>query len=120
MPELRYTKLGSPSAVYATALAPIFQGHPLWYPEPHGSGEVQLCDVGYIDDGAFVRVLNVYPETGVDRSLYDFWRESKFDFPDGAKPISPKFTIPNVRDNDFAPGVYKSEGLHEMDGQIQM
>ena len=45
--------------VYAACLLPYGLGYPLWFPEPHGTGEAQIGDVGYIDEeGRFMRILN--------------------------------------------------------------
>ncbi|KIP06080.1 hypothetical protein PHLGIDRAFT_471407 [Phlebiopsis gigantea 11061_1 CR5-6] len=114
MPELHHTKKASPSEVYATALAPLLEGYALWYPEPHASGEVRLCDVGYIRDGAFVRILNASPDT--ERSKVDFWTPR----PDELTPLSYSSIICDTRNKAFAPGVYRSEGLEETEGQLQI
>ena len=51
------------SKVYHDELMSLGKGHPLWCPEPHSSGEAQIGDVGYIFEGAFVRLFNaISPE----------------------------------------------------------
>ena len=44
--------------IYASQLVHLRYGHPLWYPEPEESGEVDIGDVGYITDGTFNRLFN--------------------------------------------------------------
>lgn len=44
---------------YANELKSLGYGYPLWYPEPSKNGEVQIGDVGYIEDGQFQRWFNV-------------------------------------------------------------
>ena len=46
------------SEIYASQLVHLLYGHPLWYPEPEESGEVDIGDVGNIDGGKFVRLFN--------------------------------------------------------------
>ena len=46
------------SEIYASQLVHLGYGHPLWYPEPTKSGDVEIGDVGYIDDGHFYRLFN--------------------------------------------------------------
>ena len=49
--------------VYADELTSRGHGYPLWYPEGSQAGILKgiprIGDVGYISDGAFVRLLNV-------------------------------------------------------------
>ena len=47
------------SDVYSTCISPYMQGYPLWFPEPHDTGEPQIGDVGYLHQGAFVRLFNI-------------------------------------------------------------
>ena len=50
------------SDTYAQELFPLGFGHPLWYPQPSGltgNEKIDIGDVGYIEDGAFVRLFNV-------------------------------------------------------------
>lgn len=41
-------------------------GHPLWFPGPEASGEVQIGDVGHISEGRFRRLFNAANEEGLD------------------------------------------------------
>ncbi|THH02772.1 hypothetical protein EW026_g167 [Hermanssonia centrifuga] len=45
--------------IYASQLSHHGEGHPLWSPEPSKFGEVEIGDVGFIQDGAFFRLFNV-------------------------------------------------------------
>lgn len=45
--------------IYAKHLFKLGKGYPLWQPEPTRYGEVQIGDVGFLDDGAFYRTCNV-------------------------------------------------------------
>lgn len=52
--------MATPSAAstYAGQLLDRGYGLPLWRPEPTGFGEVEIGDVGFVDDGAFHRLFN--------------------------------------------------------------
>ncbi|EKM58895.1 uncharacterized protein PHACADRAFT_249008 [Phanerochaete carnosa HHB-10118-sp] len=51
----------APHEIYASGLQRLSVGHALWFPEPHESGEPQVGDVGFIREGAFVRLFNLDP-----------------------------------------------------------
>ncbi|KAJ3528305.1 hypothetical protein NM688_g8017 [Phlebia brevispora] len=51
--------MGQAAEVYAEQLNPLSLGHPLWFPDPIDAGEIQIGDVGYIDDGSFQRLFNI-------------------------------------------------------------
>ncbi|KIP05418.1 hypothetical protein PHLGIDRAFT_14562 [Phlebiopsis gigantea 11061_1 CR5-6] len=44
--------------VYAEQLLPRGHGLPLWEPEPSELGEVEIGDVGFIDEGGFCRIFS--------------------------------------------------------------
>lgn len=46
------------SEIYASQLVHLGYGHPLWHPEPTKFGDVEIGDVGYVDDGCFYRLFN--------------------------------------------------------------
>lgn len=92
-----------PSAVYASKLFSLGQGYALWYPEPHVTGEVQVGDVGYIDDGAFIRLLNV--RAAVPPITY--WQTA---FENSELLSEEAFRI-DVRVNPLSPGNYHSYGV---------
>ncbi|EKM58911.1 uncharacterized protein PHACADRAFT_249027 [Phanerochaete carnosa HHB-10118-sp] len=45
--------------IYTSSLQMLNVGHALWFPEPHHSGEPQIGDVGFIREGALVRLFNL-------------------------------------------------------------
>ena len=47
------------ASVYAEQLASKGRGIPMWYPEPSGSGEVEIGDIGFLHNGGFHRLFNV-------------------------------------------------------------
>ena len=70
------------AVVYAEQLVSRGHGHPLWHPEPFTSfGAVELGDVGYVSEGAFVRLFNAL------RSAQD--RANARGVPQGFAPFLP-------------------------------
>lgn len=57
--KVRSRPPSSLSDVYASCMASYIWGYPLWFPELHDTGEPQIGDVGYLDEGAFVRLFNI-------------------------------------------------------------
>lgn len=49
----------SPYTAYSSSMSSLGLGYALWCPEPHNTGELQVGDVGYIRDGAFIRLFNI-------------------------------------------------------------
>ena len=54
--------MGEAARVYAEQLGSLSLGHPLWFPNPTATGEVQIGDVGFLEDGSFHRLFNVMVE----------------------------------------------------------
>lgn len=81
--------------VYASELAPRGRGTPLWYPEPSESGEVEIGDVGFLQDGGFHRLFNIT----VDET-HPF---NKDGVPEGFTPLTDKPRI-NFRPGDIPKG----------------
>ncbi|KIP05411.1 hypothetical protein PHLGIDRAFT_119846 [Phlebiopsis gigantea 11061_1 CR5-6] len=52
-----------PWNVYASELVRLGYGHPLYYPEPTHLGEVEIGDVGIVQEGRFFRLFNATRET---------------------------------------------------------
>ena len=71
----------APDVVYPSCLSTLYQGHALWYPEPHVTGEAQIGDVGYISEGAFIRLFNL--NSARPEHQVAFWDTTKFE------PIAP-------------------------------
>ena len=62
------------SDIYAQELFPLGFGHPLWYPQPSGltgNQTIDIGDVGYIEDGAFVRLFNVTKDEDGNKNKVD-------------------------------------------------
>ncbi|GJE97254.1 WD40 repeat domain-containing protein [Phanerochaete sordida] len=98
-----------PSEVYAFSLAPVGEGYALWYPEPHESGgEVQLGDVGYVQDGAFMRLFNV----AEDKELRIIGVPGSKAFPN-PEILSKDAMLLDTRPQPLAPGTHRSEGVIE-------
>lgn len=43
---------------YTKALLKKFHGHALWEPDPGTDAPVELADVGYVQNGAFIKLFN--------------------------------------------------------------
>ncbi|EKM58764.1 uncharacterized protein PHACADRAFT_72830, partial [Phanerochaete carnosa HHB-10118-sp] len=100
--------------VYASSLFPTNEGYALWYPEPHESGEVQIGDVGYIADGAFIRLFNV----ANDKELrIAGWPQKAFPNPE---PLSNDAMLLDVRERPLMPGPYRSDGVVETSGNVHL
>jgi hypothetical protein len=60
----------TPWAVYVHELVHLGNGYALWEPNPGNDPEVELADVGYLEDGAFIRLFNASKDCGdVSNSL---------------------------------------------------
>lgn len=95
------------SDIYSSTLSSTLQqGYPLWFPEPHGTGEVQIGDVGFIEDGGLVRLLNV--DMGSPEHAVTEWQTAYT-----PSPLPARALHPDTRPNVFSPGTYKSRGIEE-------
>ena len=84
------------------------KGYPLWFPEPHDTGEPQIGDVGYLEDGAFVRLFNINVS---DTNLHvTRWKRS-FTV---AEPLDPTAFDADPR-KVLLPGAYHSNGTAKRD-----
>ena len=54
----------APWTIYAEQLVPRRNGHALWEPNPGDDPAVELADVGYLKDGAFIRLFNASKDPG--------------------------------------------------------
>ena len=50
--------MAAPWTIYSDQLVPRRNGHALWEPNPGDKPAVELADVGYLKDGAFIRLFN--------------------------------------------------------------
>lgn len=103
-----------PSEVYASSLFPTNEGYALWYPEPHESGEVQIGDVGYIVDGAFIRLFNVADDKELKIAG---WPHKAFPNPE---VLSSDAMMRDVRDRPLMPGSYRSDGVVETSANVHL
>lgn len=98
-----------PFVVYPSSLFSLGLGYALWYPEPHETGESQIGDVGYVNDGAFIRLFNINdskPEHQVT-----FWHTPfKITNP---LPGSENVFRPNKQHRAIDDGPYLSRGVQE-------
>lgn len=105
------------SVIYATNLASVLKtGHALWSPEPHVTGEVHLCDVGYVsDDGAFVRLFNASPCQS--RPQVEYWdpRFSSLVHLEG-----PAVSSIERKERAYQPDEYASDGVVKTKGRVKM
>lgn len=90
------------SEIYLTQLRTLGEGDALWFPEPHTTGEVQIGDVGYVHQGAFIRLFNaINPEEHAppDSGL-----------PENFTPLdAPRVRYQDVRKRALAPGHHSSK-----------
>ena len=62
----------APDVVYPSRLADLYQGHALWYPESHNTGEPQIGDVGYMSGGSFIRLFSLNSSLKPEQQV-TFW-----------------------------------------------
>ncbi|EKM58873.1 uncharacterized protein PHACADRAFT_248974 [Phanerochaete carnosa HHB-10118-sp] len=102
----RFRRLPSaPDGIYSSSLETLCLGHALWYPEPHVTGEVQIGDVGFIRDGAFVRLFNL--DTSAPEKKVKFW---PIPFED-IEPLPPSVLQIDSRSSPLVPDHYCSHGV---------
>ncbi|OCH91588.1 hypothetical protein OBBRIDRAFT_792064 [Obba rivulosa] len=91
---------------YARGLHHLGHGMPLWKPEPPESGEVRICDVGYLKNGGFRRIFNA-SQDGDNGSV-----------PDGHLPyvLSPRLL--QIRPNVLPPGYLFSRDIVHMSSHL--
>ncbi|GJE94285.1 WD40 repeat domain-containing protein [Phanerochaete sordida] len=105
----------SPFVVYPSNLFSLKLGYALWYPEPHKpTGQPQIGDVGYIREGAFIRLFNI----NVSKSDHgvEFWKPPyEPEDPPGADVF-----LLDQRSGPITPGHYPSRGVRkkELGGSV--
>ncbi|EKM58886.1 uncharacterized protein PHACADRAFT_248998 [Phanerochaete carnosa HHB-10118-sp] len=95
----------APDEIYSSSLETLHLGRALWYPEPHATGEPQIGDVGYIREGAFIRLFNV--DTSAPEKKVTFWPISFEDI----EPLPPHVLQIDPRRRPLAPDHYCSHGV---------
>ncbi|EKM58839.1 uncharacterized protein PHACADRAFT_248935 [Phanerochaete carnosa HHB-10118-sp] len=96
--------LSTPDKIYSSGLKTLYLGRALWYPEPHESGEPQIGDVGYILEGAFIRLFNL--NVSVPENAVMFW-EPPFEI---TEPLPPGLLRIDRRRRPLAPDHYRIHG----------
>ncbi|EKM58779.1 uncharacterized protein PHACADRAFT_248869 [Phanerochaete carnosa HHB-10118-sp] len=97
----------SPDEIYASSLQTLHLGHALWYPEPHETGEPQIGDVGFVYEGAFVRLFNL--DASAPDKAVKFW-DPPFEI---TEPLPPAVFKVSHRHNPLVPGHYRSQGMEK-------
>ncbi|EKM58801.1 uncharacterized protein PHACADRAFT_88684 [Phanerochaete carnosa HHB-10118-sp] len=96
----------APDEIYSSCLQTLHLGHALWYPEPHETGEPQICDVGFIHEGAFIRLFNFDPDLSQEKKV-KFW-EPPFTI---TEPLSRNLLRVDRRQRPLVPAHYCSHGV---------
>ncbi|EKM58786.1 uncharacterized protein PHACADRAFT_73658, partial [Phanerochaete carnosa HHB-10118-sp] len=91
--------------IYASSLQTLHLGHALWYPEPHESGEPQIGDVGFMFEGAFIRLFNL--DTSAAEKKVTFW-DPPYKI---TEPVPPGVFKIDRRRQPLVPGNYRSHGV---------
>ena len=94
-----------PYNIYREQLSSHYRGHALWHPNPVESlfkhpGHVSIGDVGYLDNGAFMRIFNV----GLPR---DDPSNKFIEIPEGYKPLKREH-FDNVRRHEVSQEEFQS------------
>ncbi|GJE94292.1 WD40 repeat domain-containing protein [Phanerochaete sordida] len=94
--------------IYEASLSELGSGCPLWFPEPHVTGEPQIGDVGYVRGGAFIRLFNL--NVTVDKYIVEHWPTAY-----KVEPQLPKDVfVLDKRNAPMGPGRFKSRGVEEI------
>ncbi|SRR5258708_729644 len=96
-----------PFHVYREQLSSLYHGVGLWKPNPEGLyDKVSICDVGYVSDGAFIRMFNV-------RLPWDHESNSRLGEPDHYDPLS--FSNLTIRSETFGQVDYCSRSVSRVE-----
>ncbi|GJE97235.1 WD40 repeat domain-containing protein [Phanerochaete sordida] len=95
----------APDKIYSSSLKTLYLGHGMWYPEPHESGEPQIGDVGFLKEGAFIRLFNL--DTAAPEKKVTYW-DPPFEISD--PPPRGSFKIDH-RARPLVPRHYRSHGV---------
>lgn len=98
----------APDVVYPSSLSTLYQGHALWYLEPHETGEPQIGDVGYMSEGAFIRLFNL--DSSIPEQQVAFW-DPPFK---PTVPLDPGVFKPLDKRKALDPGHYPSHGVYQL------
>ena len=108
----------TPYTVYPSSLFCLGLGYALWYPEPHDlTGEARIGDVGYIDDGSFVRLFNLDASAKPDHRV-TCWGSDKIFQP---VPPPPEGVLGRVATRStLPPNHYHSRGVVRSDFNAEL
>ncbi|GJE94287.1 WD40 repeat domain-containing protein [Phanerochaete sordida] len=95
--------------IYPSCLSRVGFGYALWHPEPHSTGEPQIGDVGYVREGAFVRLFNV--NISASQHQVTSWTP-KFEI---TSPLPLKVFQTDKRHAPIGPGRFPSRGVEEVE-----
>lgn len=98
--------------VYAEQLFPLGHGMPLWEPEPNGTGEVEIGDIGYIQDGGFYRLFNA--TRPVDHPINEHFR-----CPEAYQPLVTNDRLCYTRPHAIPPGTLCSKSIKRTEVDVQ-
>jgi hypothetical protein len=104
--------VGQPFNIYREQLSSLYHGLALWNPKPVKSlykqpGHVSIGDVGYLDNGAFMRMFNVtLPWDDPSNKLLG--EPGKYEL------IKPSY-LDNVSDDEFREGEYCTTHVSKVD-----
>lgn len=94
------------SDIYASQMDELACGYALWCPDGHDNAdEIEIADVGYIEEGAFIELFNAKYPAGHPRN-------SRKQVPTGHEPFDWKTILYNEHSDDMDPGVYSSKSVH--------
>ena len=105
--------------VYPSGLFHLGLGYALWYPEPHETRESQIGDVGYVQEGAFIRLFNINASSKPEHQVI-FWHAP---FNTTNPLANPQYVFrPDKRRSPVSDGHYSSRGVQEkeMRGSVSM
>ena len=107
--------VGEPFNIYREQLSSLYHGLALWDPKPvenlhNQPGHVSIGDVGYLDNGIFMRMFNVtLPWDDPSNKLLG-------KPPEKYERIEPSY-FGNVRENEIREGVYRTH-VSEVDNDV--
>lgn len=94
---------------YANNLISKGHGYPLWEPDPGNYAPIELADVGYLYDGAFIKLFNA--------STNQYNRSNRLGFPNDHIPIDVGDVL-NKTPLPKRPKYISSEGVSEADANM--
>jgi len=94
--------------IYVNQLRVLGKGLPLYHPEPHEEGPIEIGDVGYVKEGSFYRLFNV-SRSGNDPA-------QSWGVPEGFEPLH----IGRIRtfDAELEPGPLHSETIFQVSADV--